>query len=165
MISVKPFREEHYFMSAVSDRPEPEFTRNSDLSQELPCSSKDRSQNFRFISHLSHETQSDEPLSAEIQPDELIIHHNSTPTRAILSPQDIKPFLKAAPRKSSNRGREKGRTIILTDTPEKEAIEGAARMAVLKEIPSRRPESVCKRNARKQLPTKPSMKVIVNSHH
>lgn len=58
-------------MSTVSDIPEPELTRDSDLSQKLPCSSEDSSQNL--ISQLSHETQSDEYLSGEIQPAELII--------------------------------------------------------------------------------------------
>lgn len=45
----------------------------------------------------------------------------SRPT--IGSPELIRPHLKAQPRKPSNRGRPKERSRILTDTPEKQAIE------------------------------------------
>lgn len=41
------------------------------------------------------------------------------------SPQEVKSLPKAAPRKKDGRGRRKGKSMIATDTPEKEAIENA----------------------------------------
>lgn len=41
----------------------------------------------------------------------------------LVSPEMIRPFLKAQPRKSTNRGRRKGHTQILTDTPVKAQLE------------------------------------------
>ena len=43
-----------------------------------------------------------------------------------ISPADIRPFPKAAPRSSQRGGRKPGRCRILTDTPEKAEIENAA---------------------------------------
>ena len=40
-----------------------------------------------------------------------------------ISPETIKPFPRAEARKPSSRGRKKGRSLILTDTPEKNEIE------------------------------------------
>lgn len=55
-------------------------------------------------------------------------------TDSYVSLQKISPFPKAAPRKSNinNRGRRKGRCMIATDTPEKEAIEAAKKASTLK---------------------------------
>lgn len=44
-------------------------------------------------------------------------------TSAFVSPEVIRPHPKAGPRKGSGKGRKKGKTRILTDTPEKLAIE------------------------------------------
>jgi len=41
----------------------------------------------------------------------------------LVSPEDIRPFPKALPRKDSRKGRPKGKSLILTDTPEKDRIE------------------------------------------
>lgn len=50
--------------------------------------------------------------------------HNPIPsTSAFVSPEVIRPHPKAGPRKGSGKGRKKGSTRILTDTPEKLAIE------------------------------------------
>ncbi|XP_069685007.1 uncharacterized protein [Periplaneta americana] len=53
-----------------------------------------------------------------------------TPTRnvadygqkSVLSPEDVRPYPKAAPRKISHTGRKKTKSAILTDTPVKEAL-------------------------------------------
>lgn len=45
--------------------------------------------------------------------------------QAAVSPEMIRPFPKAPPRKESGRGRKKGKSRILTDTPEKNEIEAA----------------------------------------
>ena len=54
--------------------------------------------------------------------------HN-TPTVAPdhVSPHDVRPFPKAPPRKNRAVGRKKGQTIILTDTPVKDCIQGEIR--------------------------------------
>jgi len=50
--------------------------------------------------------------------------HGSAYLKKVVSPADIRPFPKAAPRKTA-RGRKKGSTRILTDTPVKQALENA----------------------------------------
>lgn len=47
----------------------------------------------------------------------------SAPSTSFVSPEQIKPYPKAGPRKGTVKGRKRGRTRILTDTPEKLAIE------------------------------------------
>ena len=44
-------------------------------------------------------------------------------TSALVSSLDIRPYPKAGPRKGTTRGKKKGSTKILIDTPEKLAIE------------------------------------------
>ncbi|CAF4749163.1 unnamed protein product [Pieris macdunnoughi] len=51
------------------------------------------------------------------------IHVPKPSTSAFVSPEVIRPHPKAGPRKGSGKGRKKGKTRILTDTPEKLAIE------------------------------------------
>ncbi|KAJ4435413.1 hypothetical protein ANN_18028 [Periplaneta americana] len=41
----------------------------------------------------------------------------------IVTPEEVQPYPKATPRKKSNRGRRVGRTVIVTDTPEKLALK------------------------------------------
>ena len=43
-------------------------------------------------------------------------------TSIAISPEHVRPFPKACPRKGIRRGRKPGRTMVLTDTPEKNAI-------------------------------------------
>lgn len=50
------------------------------------------------------------------------------------SPEDTRPFQKAAPRKESNKGRKKRKSAILTDTPVKSALEEEQRLAKDKKI-------------------------------
>ena len=45
-------------------------------------------------------------------------------TRPIITPEEISPFPKAAPRKNKG-GKKKGKTLVLTDTPIKEQIRAA----------------------------------------
>ena len=41
-------------------------------------------------------------------------------------PEDVRPFTKATPRKTNQRGKKRGRSTILTDTPVKTALEAEA---------------------------------------
>ena len=42
------------------------------------------------------------------------------------TPEDVRPFKKAAPRKTNQRGKNRGRSMILTDTPVQTALEAEA---------------------------------------
>ena len=42
------------------------------------------------------------------------------------TPEDVRPFTKAPPRKTNQRGKKRGRSMILTDTPLKNALEAEA---------------------------------------
>ena len=42
------------------------------------------------------------------------------------TPEDVRPFTKALPRKTNQRGKKRGRSMILTDTPVKNALEAEA---------------------------------------
>ena len=42
------------------------------------------------------------------------------------TPEDVRPFTKAPPRKTNQRGKKRGRSMILTDTPVKNALEAEA---------------------------------------
>lgn len=46
----------------------------------------------------------------------------STSTQTVFSPEEVRPYPKAPPRKTSNRGRKTRKSTIYTDTPEEEAI-------------------------------------------
>lgn len=63
-----------------------------------------------------HQTADQNP-----EPSTSTCHNNS-----VLSPEFIRPFPKAAPRKPTTRGRKKGKSTILTETPEKTSIEDAS---------------------------------------
>ncbi|CAH2049596.1 unnamed protein product, partial [Iphiclides podalirius] len=58
----------------------------------------------------------------------------------VQSSSDIMPYSKAGPRSQSSRGRKRGRTRILTDTPEKAAIEEQSnkKLAKIAEIEMKR---------------------------
>lgn len=68
------------------------------------------------------------PILAEINKSPLLSDMPTEPPRVgydntkIVSPEEIQPYPKAPPRKTSKRGRKPGRTLIPTDTPEKEQI-------------------------------------------
>jgi len=46
-----------------------------------------------------------------------------TPPRSHISPEEIRPYPKAAPRKPTSRGRKKVQSMVLTDTPNKERLQ------------------------------------------
>lgn len=43
--------------------------------------------------------------------------------KRVLTPEEVRPYPKAQLRKKSKQGRKKGRTCVLTDTPEKDRVE------------------------------------------
>lgn len=111
----EPFGEEDYLMSAVTDRPlEPACTSPS-VSIEVPS-----------CSHVSDDT-------SDIQTPEKTTSETEHSTTKLLTPEDIRPYPKAGPRKGNQRARTKGRTRILTSSPEKAAAEMQAKERMKKQ--------------------------------
>lgn len=67
----------------------------------------------------------------------------------ILSPEAIRPFPKAPPRKNKTTGNRKGKTRVLTDTPEKQELELIAAKKRKKEV-NKKAKSVKKRLCKKK---------------
>lgn len=63
-----------------------------------------------------------------------------------MSPEEIRPYPKALPRKQTGKGRPKGKSLILNDTPKKERIEAQKLEQTLKG--QKRPKS---KNVKKKL--------------
>lgn len=93
------FDENDFLSSYVSDRPQQTEGANTANSS------------FNKSAELDSPTASTSAIQKELD---------------VISPSFIRPFPKAPPRTSSNRGRKPGRTRILTDTPEKEELERLA---------------------------------------
>lgn len=103
------FTDIDFLSSAVTDRPNPEIN--------LP------SQNIEAIDRSQEATATSEiDLPGPSSCNSTVISSN------IRSPEVIRPFPLAAPRKKVNGGRKPGRTRILTSTPEKEEIEENLKM-------------------------------------
>lgn len=75
---------------------------------------------------------------------------SNTSISTYVSPHNIRPYPKAGPRKNIEKGRKKGATKILTDTPEKEAIERYYRDR--EEKKKRKNAAAAKRNLSKEKP-------------
>lgn len=74
----------------------------------------------------------DQPIVASHMPqivssrtDETVQRSSSEAVPGLITPEMIQPYPKVPPRKDNARGRKKGSSRILTDTPEKNAIEAA----------------------------------------
>lgn len=131
----QPFTEEEYLMSSVTDRPEPSIcnvnTITQNISEQASSSSQTTTQNNASVQDSSTSSHIPEHVPSEL-PNRVIL---ATPQKRVteiasseksLTPEDIRPFPKAGPRKESNRGRRKGRTRIVTSTPEKAEAERVA---------------------------------------
>lgn len=111
------FTDDEFMTSAVTDRPDPTLIQESvpDPIQPTPGTS----------TSVSVEPTSSGALKPFTPLDIMSVKH--------FSPQDIMPYPKAAPRVQSSRGRKRGRSRILTDTPEKAEIEELAFKKIAKE--------------------------------
>lgn len=77
-------------------------------------------------SHVSDDT-------SDIQTPEKTTSETEHSTTKLLTPEDIRPYPKAGPRKGNQRARTKGRTRILTSSPEKAAAEMQAKERMKKQ--------------------------------
>lgn len=114
------FGDEEFMPSLVTDRPE--IQNQKDVNQGIlePAPNNES---------LVLPTQMEEaPSTSNVQ------------TISVITPEAIKPFPKAGVRKSAGRSRQKGKSRILTDTPEKEEL----RKAKLAELLKKRAQSVKK---------------------
>lgn len=96
------FSEQDFLVSYVTDRIDPTIRPASSSSTELQQSS---------------------PIENSKQPSTTLPNNKDPlPNITFISPEQIQPYPKAAPRKTNKRGRKLGATRIVTDTPEKEEI-------------------------------------------
>ena len=136
------FGDDEFLPSVATDRPDPSVvvspmiqsteTRASDS----PCSSTDVTTAVASQTAIqTHEIPvpstsgpscSDRPVDIPCTPSLSLSQKPQTPGSTPLSVHSIRPLPKAGPRLTEKRGRKRGRTRILTDTPEKEQLEREA---------------------------------------
>lgn len=109
------FCDEDYLSSYVSDRPDPNSLKPTTTSDATATESP-------MVAAELHETPDVASASTAAT--------NEPP--CLITPQQIRPLPKAGPRKITNRGRKKGKSVILTSTPIKEELESLARQRNLK---------------------------------
>jgi hypothetical protein len=82
------------------------------------------------------------------------------PSKAVFSPERLKPHPKAPPRSATTKGRKRRKTAILTDTPEKEMLQEEKRRRMEKKKPKShactktKPKSKLKTKAKRKSATK-----------
>lgn len=119
------FTEVDFLPSSVTDRPHLEVPSTSAVPASLSP-----------VQATPTSSQSFENFSSEAGPSDLNV--NSPKTTVITgsdkyySPEDICGYPKAGPRKNKRKQREKGRSLIATDTPEKAALAEKARIQMEK---------------------------------
>ncbi|XP_031335996.1 uncharacterized protein LOC116165574 [Photinus pyralis] len=104
------FSEDEFLSSSVTDRPT-----TSDTPQTTPDISRITSETS-LITPVSLEAT---PSTSQASPSHLHVTPETEETEFV-SPEVVRPYPKAAPRKTNRRGPPKRKSIIATDTPEKE---------------------------------------------
>jgi hypothetical protein len=103
------FVDEDFLCSAVTDREEtsrPLSPESPSVSRNTPITTSSPVPSLPIPTHATPSTSSTSPIP-------------STSTLKVITPKMIKPFPKALQRKTTRRGRQPGKTKILTKTPEK----------------------------------------------
>jgi hypothetical protein len=131
----EPFTDDDYLMSSVTDRPDTSTTESSSKEPSKECSIDLPVTDANVSSWPDTRTEIVETSNENLVSSDVITEKTTDTLPSIplqlpsvksttpISPADIRPYPKAEKRKLSKRGRKKGRTRILTDSPEKEAIE------------------------------------------
>ncbi|XP_077529007.1 uncharacterized protein LOC144141305 [Haemaphysalis longicornis] len=123
----EPFTSDDYMMSSVTDRPE--MSVSGEVSRQTATITEKTDSASRLESDLNFETNGHgaRNVSTDVFPPTVgNAASTSTASPSRIVPSDLRPYPKAAPRKTGQKGRKKGRTKVLTDTPEKHAIEQEA---------------------------------------
>ncbi|XP_069685426.1 uncharacterized protein [Periplaneta americana] len=103
------FPNEHFLSSVVSDRPPPVLLNH----QSSPGSIAEEQAGSKV---------EDAVITSVVSSRTLEIPTFSTTENTYVSPEEVRPFPEAPPRKLSCRGRKRGRCMIATDSPEKNEI-------------------------------------------
>lgn len=103
------FSDEDFMSVSVTDRPAPTDINNSKLETQFSLNDFN-SPSTPGCSKNTEATSSGSSVAC-------------IPTNVMLSPEDIRPYPKAAPRSALTRGRRRGKSRILTETPEKDRLE------------------------------------------
>lgn len=114
-------------MSSVTDRPVASPCGEVSRQTATIVSETSSASLLENVSNAEVNTNRARSVSADIftpTVDESASTSTASPSRIV--PSDLRPFPTAAPRKTTQQGRKKGRTKVLTDTPEKQAVEQEA---------------------------------------
>lgn len=105
------FQEDDFFMSAVTNRPLP-LDKEPSTSTSEPSASTSES-----CVSMSEPSMT---ISVPSVPTSVPSVSNTQPS-SVISPEAICPFPQAAPRKSTKKGRQPAKTLVLTDTPTRDS--------------------------------------------
>ena len=111
------FEENEFLTSYVTDRPM-ENVKGTDINKSQPKDVNTSDNHPAFPSTSSSTINSGNDISESSAVTGVASYISTTP----VTPEMLRPFPKAMPRKNLTRGKAKGQSRILTDTPEKDAI-------------------------------------------
>lgn len=144
----EPFTVDDYMMSSVTDRPVASPCGEVCRQTATIVSETSSASLLENVSNAEVNTNRARSVSADIftpTVDESASTSTASPSRIV--PSDLRPFPAAAPRKTAQQGRTKGRTKALTDTPEKQAVEQEAIERLARRSQKKGPRSALKTTA------------------
>lgn len=123
------FSDSDYMSSSVTDRPQtiPVNEANGNIET-----------HENFQDSLENSSCDAETICPADIPNEIISNKSPSPqpgpsnTKTLITPEAVRPHLKAAERKQSKKGRKKAKSVVLTDTPIKDQIEKEYEERILK---------------------------------
>lgn len=128
------FQDHDFLCSAVSDRPFPDPLVPSTSSEPIVSTSKGAGRDTAAVDpsitiNCSTEAHTPVPTSSHQFPTPVA---STSAQSEFVSPEQLNPYPKAKPRKLGKGGRKRGRSMIATDTPEKEELELKERVKMAK---------------------------------
>lgn len=135
------FSDSDYMSSYVTDRPAPQSPQN----ERIDANSDEEHQENRPLTPMNNS----QPLSPKPSTSATVVSFIPTPSTsktdsinkpthvspcATLTPEDIRPFPKAGPRKTQRGGKRKRASAILTDTPVKEALSAEKNQSKMRNL-------------------------------
>ncbi|XP_050509907.1 uncharacterized protein LOC126886851 [Diabrotica virgifera virgifera] len=148
------FDDSDYLSAQVTDRP---YDVTSDKTEDTNTAA-----NSDILPQLATEAEISSQSVAEADISSQSVPEADTPSTSavknIITPSMIRPHPKAAPRKNNGRGRQKGKSRILTDTPEKIRIEMLKMASLIKQKKRKTNVKVSQQNSTKCKNKKKSVK-------
>uniref|UniRef100_A0A6P7GM67 Cell wall protein IFF6-like n=1 Tax=Diabrotica virgifera virgifera TaxID=50390 RepID=A0A6P7GM67_DIAVI len=131
------FSDDDFLSSYVSDRPDPNILQGVETTAQ-PASAHSTCSTEQFLecsstSFPKPSTSSSKPSTSSPQPSSSFPQPSTSSlkpstSKITITPEQLRPYPKAPPKKSIQRGPRKGKSTVITDTPEKEKLlEEAAR--------------------------------------